>query len=655
MKYIITFDVSALFIFLVLFSLHFRKKNLKVIQNKAYILFILDAFLATLFDIVTIELDTKIACPPEALAWILNLLAFFHTNTLPTLFFVYCTAVLNFYDECSEKQFKFLKNLITIPTLLVIVLVAITPIVYKLTNYPVLFYIDEFHKYHRGGICFYFLYIVLLFDFVAPFVILILRRRIVNKTKIITIVLYLVISLLTIALQMLFPRLLVQGFGIALASVMFAILIQTPEEYLDRTTNLFNKEALVKMSRYFFEKKEGFLIVSVILDDTLFITNAFGIKKMNEFLLMVANFLKANFPDAEIYYLPQGKFCMLIKNYHPREIEKFVFELRARFHEPWLNDSLELKLYSRICVIECPRDAKDAETINDIIDMVTEDSRFKRSVVYAKDIDTELTKRTAYIAHLLRNALTEKRFDVYYQPIYSVKEEGLIGAEALIRLKDEEGNFVSPEEFIPIAEKTGDILRIGQFVFDSVCKTLSSIDIEAYGIKKIDINLSVAQCMHEILAEQILTIRTIHNIPSSVINMEITETASAHTPEILLKNMKRLNDEGIELSLDDYGSGFSNMSYLLNLPFRMIKIDKNIVWSAFEDPKAKIALAATIDMIKKLDMTVLAEGIETVEQKNALEAMGCDYLQGFYFAKGLPKDEFLKMMAEQKATEIDSL
>lgn len=626
-----------------------------MIQNKAYVFFIADAFLATLFDIITIELAVRIKNPPEVIVWALNLCAFFFTNTLPAIFFVYCCAVLNFYDECSEKQFKQLNNLIMFPTAFVVFLMVATPIVYKLFGYPILFYVDELNQYHRGGFFFYLLYIIVIFDFITPFIILIFKKHSITKTKIVTIILYLIISLITVMLQMLIPALLIQGFGIALASIMFSIIIQTPEEFLDRTTNLFNKEALIKMTKYFLEKKEKFLLVSVILDDTLFITNAFGIKKTNEFLLMVANFLKVNFPDAEFYYLPEGKFCMLFRTYQPREIEKIVFELRARFHEPWMNDSLELKLYSRICVIECPKDAAESESISDMIDMVTEDSRFKRSVVYAKDIDTELTKRTAYIAHLLRNALAEKRFEVYYQPIYSVKEKCLIGAEALIRLRDEDGCFVSPEEFIPISERTGDILRIGQFVFDSVCKTLSSIDIEAYGIKKIDINLSVAQCMHEILAEQILTIRTIHNIPTSVINMEITETASAHTPEILLKNMKRLNDEGIELSLDDYGSGFSNMSYLLNLPFKMIKIDKNIVWSAFEDPKAKIALSATIDMIKKLDMTVLAEGIETIEQKNALEQMGCDYLQGFYFAKGLPKDEFLKMMAEQKDSEIDSL
>ena len=131
-------------------------------------------------------------------------------------------------------------------------------------------------------------------------------------------------------------------------------------------------------------------------------------------------------------------------------------------------------------------------------------------------------------------------------------------------------------------------------------------------------------------------------------NLEITEAACAQTPGVVLANMKKLADEEIELSLDDYGSGYSNMNYLLTLPFKMVKIDKNIVWTAFENVKANIALASTIKMINNLGMTVLAEGVETEEQVNWLKSLGCHYLQGFYFAKALPKDDFLQLMKDEQ-------
>ena len=325
--------------------------------------------------------------------------------------------------------------------------------------------------------------------------------------------------------------------------------------------------------------------------------------------------------------------------------------LNQRFQKPWIRDNVELKLYIRLCIINCPDDANTAEEILDIVNMISVDERYRQSVVFASEIDMKYRRRSIYIEHSLRHGLTENRFDVFYQPIWSTAENKLIGAEALIRLKDDQGHFISPEDFIPIAEKTGAILRIGEYVFESVCLNLSQINIEEYGIKKIDINLSVAQCMQEILAEQILKIQSIYKIPTSIINLEITETAAAHTPEILLKNMQDLTAAGFELSLDDYGSGYSNMSYMLNLPFKMIKIDKYIVWAAFSDKRAEKALEATIRMIKSIGMTVLAEGVETPEQAEWLTASGCDYLQGFYYSRPIPKKEFLAIMKQTVEAE----
>ena len=301
----------------------------------------------------------------------------------------------------------------------------------------------------------------------------------------------------------------------------------------------------------------------------------------------------------------------------------------------------------KLCIIQCPDDAASPEDVIDLISITTDSERYGTAVVYASEINIEHKRRTSYIEYSLRSGLFENRFEVYYQPIYSTKKKKLIGAEALIRLRDEEGQFISPEVFIPIAEKTGTILRIGEFVFESVCKTLSEIDLESCGIEKIDVNLSVAQCMQEILADQLLTIISMYKLPKSIINMEITETAMAHTPEVLLHNIEKLVEAGIEFSLDDYGSGYSNMNYMLTLPFSMIKIDKGIVWSAFSDKRACLALKSTIKMISELGMAVLAEGVETKEQAEWLSELGCDYLQGFYFAKPMPKKDFIELMKKE--------
>ena len=569
---------------------------------------------------------------------------FFSSNILSVIYTVYCASLFNFLEKLSNKRRRSFVLLIILPYAFAMLPIILSPLSYLVFGKPLAFYIDSSGLYQRGGFFFYILYFVVAYYTVISVSMIIKKRKTLSRLKLLSLFSYIVLMLVSVLIQLFHPRYLVQCFGISLATIMFSSIVQNPEEYVERATNLFNEHALIKMTSRDFFTGSPFLCVSVILDDITFISNAFGITQMNSFLSEVAVFLKKTFPHAYHYYLSQGKFCLIFRNYDEREIDRIKFELRVRFHENWVYDTLELKLYSRICIIESPKDVKMPEDILDLIDLVSEDTRYKQATIYARDIDTEYKRRTTYISHLLRRALAEKRFDVYYQPIYSTKEDRLIGAEALIRMKDENGDFVSPEEFIPIAEKTGDILRIGQFVFDSVCTTLSRINLEEYGIRKIDINLSVAQCMQEILAENILTIRTIHNIPASVINLEITETAAAYTPEILLKNMTALSEAGFELSLDDYGSGYSNMTYLITLPFKMVKIDKNIVWSAFNDAKSNTALASTITMIKRLGMKALAEGVETEEQARWLKSLGCDYLQGFYYAKGLPKEEFFALM-----------
>lgn len=647
----IDFALASLFVFGILIGFHFHRKNLPIVQNKAFLTFLILSLLSAILDICSALVLKGYFPVPKSVVWLINGGILYLNSAIPVCYVIYCSAIVNFFDKKNARQISIFKLCVAIPFVFLLVLISVSPFMYKFAGIPILFSVNHYQMFQTGPLYHVFFGGQIYFLVISAIIIMLNRKEIpLNRT--VLMIAFVAVMIVAVTVQTYMPTVYVQDFTISLSAIMCSSLLQTPEEFIDKKTGCFNQAAFVKMTNYYLRPGEEFLSVTIILDDTLFITNAFGVNQMTRFLKMVSTFLSETFPEAEIYYLPQGKFTLVFQDYNPRNIDRYIFEIRARFHEPWISDALELKLYSHICVTECPRDAKTPEAILDIIDLVTSESHQRSSIVYARDIDTEYKKHTAYIAHLLRNALAEERFDVYYQPICSTAEKKLIGAEALIRMKDENGEFVSPEEFIPISEKTGDILRIGQFVFDSVCKTLSGLDLELYGIRKIDINLSVAQCMQEILAEQILTIRTIHRVPSSIINLEITETAAAHTPEILLNNMKRLAAEGIELSLDDYGSGYSNMNYLLNLPFKMVKIDKNIVWTAFEDEKAEIALSATIDMIKKLGMTVLAEGVETKAQATWLTKMGCDYLQGFYFAKGLPKEEFLTMMIEKETYDF---
>ena len=647
MAQIYYYAVAALFIEAVITFFYFQKKSLPTFQNIVFFIILTVVTLNTVAELGAVHLESHGKPYPIPWLYLLNCLYFTFNTSFGILFAIYNLSAFDIYGKLNKKAIRILQTSMMIPYFIIIAVIWLS---WPLSNhFALLFTIDLVNGYQRGNsICFFCLCAAKAFYIILAFIIILAHHRYISKAKR-QVIYFFVVTISSTALFQLFkPGILTESFGMSLVTLVYFFFIQKPEEMMDASTDTLNHSALQRMLRYNLAVGRKFTCVTIYIDDTMFIANTFGILQMNAFLTDVGAFLTQNFSYSNVFSRQQGCFCILLRDAGEEDINKTITILNNRFQRTWLRDNVELKLYIRLCIIECPKDAESTEEIMDIINMISTDERYRQSVVFASEIDLKYRRRTIYIEHCLRNGLTENRFDVFYQPIYSTAEKKLIGAEALIRLKDENGHFISPEDFIPIAEKTGAILRIGEYVFESVCLALSQINIEEYGIKKIDINLSVAQCMQEILAEQILKIQSIYQIPTSIINLEITETAAAHTPEILLKNMQDLSNAGFELSLDDYGSGYSNMSYMLNLPFKMIKIDKYIVWAAFTDKRAEKALAATIKMIKSIGMTVLAEGVETPEQAEWLSASGCDYLQGFYFSRPIPKKEFLDIMLQNK-------
>lgn len=647
MTYIYQFDIAALFIEAIVIFFYFQKKNLPTLQNKIFFVILFAQIANTIIDLVTIWVELNFSKMPLLLFWFVECLCFTGSNIFGMLYSAYTVSILDIWNTSSRKKTIAIYIHLFLPVFLAILIVWLSPVLD--TVYPLAFTIDPVLGYQRNNtIWFYALYVLNLLYIVYSAILVWRYRKNISSEKRNLLYFYVIAVIIGYFLQLVIRGLLVERFGIALASLVYFFYIQKPEEVVDSVTGALNQTGFIRITTQNFRNKKKFTGIFIIFDDTAFMSNTIGIRQLNDFFCLVQKYLEKEFSYLSVYNVYQGCFCVLLKNPSEREINSVVNRIKSRFQQNWISNSVELKLYSRLCVVECPKNAQTPEEILDIVNMVTTDERYKKPVIFADEIDMEYKRRTQYIEHSLRNGLIENRFEVYYQPIFSVAENKLIGAEALIRLRDENGKFISPEDFIPIAEKTGTILRIGEYVFETVCRNLSVIDIAEYGIKKIDINLSVAQCMQEILAEQILAINSIYKIPASIINLEITETAAAHTPEILLKNMQTLAKAGFELSLDDYGSGYSNMNYMLNLPFKMIKIDKYIIWAAYADPRAEKALSATIKMIKSLDMIVLAEGVEAEDQAQWLISLGCDYLQGYYYSRPVPKDEYLEIMKNNK-------
>ena len=254
----------------------------------------------------------------------------------------------------------------------------------------------------------------------------------------------------------------------------------------------------------------------------------------------------------------------------------------------------------------------------------------------------------AEVERAIRRCIHEHRFEVYYQPTYYLDEYRLHGAEALVRMHDDTVGFVSPEEFIPMAEQMGVIEQIDDYVLSEVCAFLASGVPAQHGMDCINVNLSVIQCMRPGFFEHIIGIVDSYRIDHSLINFEITESVGAENYEKLAVVAHRLKSAGFSLSMDDYGTGYSNMEGIFSLNFDIIKIDKSLLWSAEKNERGAVILRNSVRMIHDLGCRVLTEGVETQAQIALLRGLDVDFLQGYYFSKPVPKDEFLNIIEKRQ-------
>ena len=253
----------------------------------------------------------------------------------------------------------------------------------------------------------------------------------------------------------------------------------------------------------------------------------------------------------------------------------------------------------------------------------------------------------AHIEEIIDKAIKNNNIEMYYQPIYDIKNNAFHAAEALVRINDPKYGIISPAVFIPAAESLGLIIPLGDIILEQVFQFISNNDISALGIEYIEINLSVAQCIENILPNKIETLERKYNIKPNLVNLEITETTFEHISDIIVNNITKLIGMGYSFSLDDYGVGYSSVQRVNSIPFKLIKIDKSMLDEANTASGIKL-LEHTIRMMQSINKQIVCEGAESVEQINMLKNMNCDYIQGFYFSKPIPSKDFIIFLKKNK-------
>lgn len=240
------------------------------------------------------------------------------------------------------------------------------------------------------------------------------------------------------------------------------------------------------------------------------------------------------------------------------------------------------------------------------------------------------------IEGLLRHALEFDEFQVYYQPLYTICDGTFTEAEALLRLRGEDGRFIPPDVFIPVAEECGLISGIGSLVLDKVCRDIRHLLDCKIDVDSISVNLSSIQLLSDGAVAGILEIIRRNGISPNRILLEITESRLICNFEEISRKIKKLSAAGIQFALDDFGTGYSNIANVLDLPFDVVKIDKSLIWDSMENTRSRRLVGSLTSAFRDINLEVTAEGVETEEQAEFARLCRCDKIQGFLFARPMP-------------------
>jgi len=397
------------------------------------------------------------------------------------------------------------------------------------------------------------------------------------------------------------------------------------------------------------ESQVGILFLD--LDRFKNINDSMGHTQGDQLLKLVASRLAEGMrAEDTIARLGGDEFVILAEELGDTQgIIKVAKNILNLFKQPFYIHEQEIFIEASIGISIYPKDGKNTDTLlrNADAAMYRAKERGRNNYqFYTKELTAKAYERLTLETDL-RRALERDEFELHYQPQFELKGNTLIGAEALIRWNHPEHGLVSPVSFIPVAEETGLIVPIGEWVLHSACMQHQAWLKAGYSPVKIAVNLSARQFNKPGLVETISNILEEAAMDSIYLELELTESIIMNDVESTIKILNELHWMGLEISIDDFGTGYSSLSYLKRFPIDRLKIDQSFVYDITTNPSDAELVTAIITLARSMKLRVLAEGVETEAQAHYLKEQGCDEVQGYYYSRPIPAKELTRFLCKE--------
>jgi EAL domain-containing protein (putative c-di-GMP-specific phosphodiesterase class I) len=320
--------------------------------------------------------------------------------------------------------------------------------------------------------------------------------------------------------------------------------------------------------------------------------------------------------------------------------------MQEAIREPFLIDGAEYFFTPCIGISYFPKDGEDAGTLLGSSETALSEARRqggRRIELYKTELSF-LTLERLDLERELRQALEQQQLELQYQPQISLKSGELVGVEALVRWRHPERGLISPEKFIPVAEASGLIIQIGNWVMNEACRQAQAWLKEGLPPTRIAVNVSSRQFIEGDVFQQVSNALARNQIKAEFLKLEITESMLMQDVEQSIATMMQLANLGVHIAIDDFGTGYSSLSYLAKFPISELKIDQSFVRNMTVHSSEAAIIQTIISLAHNLKLSVIAEGVETAAQFNFLLDSGCDEIQGYYFSKPLPPHQLAALL-----------
>ena len=644
--YIVNFEIPAFLLSLLCFMYCITAKHRQYIPPKSlkakltnqhftFLFMLLNNMLSAISSIVGVYITDGDFYGVAVWQYIFHTFYFFFHTTLSISFALYIMNVTS-----TNTNWKKMHYIIFIIPYIVGELLVLTNV---FTNWA--FYIDDNLIYHRG-ILMPLLYGIGGFYVLAGFIFFIINKKAISKVDNIAVGVFIIIATIGIVIQGIKSSLLVELFSESLACLILMVVLEEKSGHIDVTTGLLNRIAFAEANRKLMVTKQDYSVVLITLYEVDKFIKKFGGREAEVFLMNISSYISKEANVIDVYSYRRESFAVIFKYAEYDEIMKFINTVVDRFSREWNIGSIEVHAEVVATLIRVPEDITTIDELNNLLALEYKKTKAGSYFLPLNELK-EATKTLVY-ENALRKAIEENKLLLKYQPIWSVKQKRTVSAEALLRVDIDELKDLSPEIYIPIAEKSGLIRDIGLFVFEEVCKLISDPRYKETKLEYIELNLSVYQFMYNDLFDRFEEIRKKYNVPTKLINLEITESTATLEEETISKTLEKFRELGYTLSLDDFGTGYSNFVRMIGSNYKNIKIDKSILWNVSDNISKPETLKSLMSFIKGLDFDIIQEGVVTKEQLDLVTKCGCDYIQGFYFSTPISKDEFFDYVKNEK-------